>query len=568
MVYDLLQPYPLVLLATAGFSAALAAYVAGFRRRRASRWLVVILVAASIWSLADGLRIAAPTAAEVLFWNQVTYVGAGLIVPATLFFVARFTNRSEWLRPRRAYPVGAISAVMVVLVFTNQWHGLWRPDETVTPGTAPPVLVDELGIVHVAWAVYVLLLVIPLLYVMLARDLRASTGSRLHRQQIGLIMLGIGGPVITSTAYVLDLTAVDLTPMGFTVFGLALTLGISRYRMLDIVPIARDAVVEQVGSGVLVLDQRDRIVDANPEALAIVDESADAVIGASVADVFGDVDAVRETLASVTDEPTTVAVDVAGETRHYQADVSEVRDAGGVRLGRVVIFSDVTGAVRRQEQLEAKTAALERKNQQLDEFASVLSHDLRNPLSIASLRLEQVETDDEAAIESARDALDRIDRMSEQLLTLARAGSEVETTASVDLAEVATRAWQAVQGEHDGECDLHVAEPGTVEGAPQLVVELFENCFRNALEHNDGDVTVTVAALPAAEGPGFVVADDGAGFDGVDRERLFEHGYTTDAGGTGYGLAIVEDIVEAHDWAITASESDDGGARFAIRTTG
>ena len=89
--------------------------------------------------------------------------------------------------------------------------------------------------------------------------------------------------------------------------------------------------------------------------------------------------------------------------------------------------------------------------------------------------------------------------------------------------------------------------------------ELFENLFRNAVAHGS-DVTVTVGDLDG----GFSVADDGPGIPPEDRERVFDHGYSTRGRGTGFGLSIVQEIADAHGWEVAVTESDDGGARFEV----
>jgi signal transduction histidine kinase len=85
----------------------------------------------------------------------------------------------------------------------------------------------------------------------------------------------------------------------------------------------------------------------------------------------------------------------------------------------------------------------------------------------------------------------------------------------------------------------------------------------NSVAHTDGDVTVRVEAL---DGSGFAVADDGPGFGDADTARLFDYGYTTSDGGTGFGLSIVDEVARAHGWTVTATTGDDGGARFEVET--
>jgi PAS domain S-box-containing protein len=499
--------------------------------------LVGILLAAGLWAVADGLRIAAPTEAQVLFWNRITYVGVVSIPPTAVGFVAAYTGRERWLEPARFGPIVAASLVALAAVFTNQWHGLWRAAETVIPGGTPPVLVEELGALHVAWSVYVLLCVMPLITVFLLREYRTAE-SRIFRRQSALILVGLAIPGVTAVLYVADVTAVDWTPIGNVAFGAALTLAITRYRALDIVPIARRTVIESINTGVLVLDSDGRIVDLNPRAAELIDEPRGGLIGERAADLFSGYEAVREAIRNCVDGSRTVAIDGETGTRHYRANFSPVRDAGEHGLGRVVIFNDITEQVKRREELVERTEALERKNEQLDRFASVVSHDLRNPLNVAASRLELARADgDGEHLAAVADAHDRIDRMIDELLTLARAEQDPDGVEPVRLGAVADRAWESVAT--DGATLDLGDELGTVDGNPDLVLELFENLYRNAIEHNDGPVTVTVGRVDRP-GAGFSVADDGDGIDAGSPERVFEHGFTTDGGGTGFGRSIVE----------------------------
>jgi signal transduction histidine kinase len=92
------------------------------------------------------------------------------------------------------------------------------------------------------------------------------------------------------------------------------------------------------------------------------------------------------------------------------------------------------------------------------------------------------------------------------------------------------------------------------------LVQVFENLLQNSADHGGADVTVRVGPLE----DGFYVEDDGPGVPEADRERVFEHGYTTREDGMGYGLSIVRSVVGAHGWDIRVTGSGTGGARFEI----
>ncbi|WP_181684632.1 PAS domain S-box protein [Halorhabdus salina] len=206
------------------------------------------------------------------------------------------------------------------------------------------------------------------------------------------------------------------------------------------------------------------------------------------------------------------------------------------------------------------TTELQRQNERLDEFASVLAHDLRNPLNVAVGRLDHLRSaHDSEHLETVADALDRMDAMIDDVLTLAQGGRTVTDTTAVALSTIAEESWETVETDR---ASLHVDGDVTVQAEQSRLQQLFENLFRNAIEHAGTDVTVTVGALEN----GFFVADDGPGIPTDDRQTVFESGYTTADDGTGFGLAIVREIVQAHDWTITVSESEAGGARFEIMT--
>ena len=267
----------------------------------------------------------------------------------------------------------------------------------------------------------------------------------------------------------------------------------------------------------------------------------------------------------------TVLVDAEGTAMPYEF-VGAVLDDGSDVAGAVTTGRDISERRARQE--------LERQNERLEEFASVVSHDLRNPLTVAegylSLARLDVENDD---LSRVADAHKRMYDLIDDLLTLARAGNAVGDTELVGLESIARQGWASVE---TGQSELRFEGDSTFEADPRRLRELFENLFRNAVEHGtraspagDGGtgeddeaaaescVTVTVGALP----DGFYVEDDGPGIPPEIREGVFESGYTTSEQGTGFGLAIVEDIAEAHGWTVAAVEGSTGGARFEVTIT-
>ncbi|WP_148413784.1 PAS domain-containing sensor histidine kinase [Haloferax sp. KTX1] len=215
---------------------------------------------------------------------------------------------------------------------------------------------------------------------------------------------------------------------------------------------------------------------------------------------------------------------------------------------------------RKRAELEAEERA-----ERLRNLARMLSHDLRNPLSVAAGYVESLLDESVAPdrLERVAGALDRMDHIITDALVLARHDA-VEELSTVDLETRAAAAWEHVD---TGSADLVVADSVEFRADPGLLGHVFENLFRNAVEHgaSDGGLTVTVGVLDgdAAE-TGFYVEDDGVGIAAEARDEVFEAGYTTGEEGTGLGLSIVAQAVRAHDWDVAVTEAESGGARFEI----
>ncbi|MFC7228538.1 response regulator [Salinirubellus salinus] len=210
-----------------------------------------------------------------------------------------------------------------------------------------------------------------------------------------------------------------------------------------------------------------------------------------------------------------------------------------------------------------REAQLRERNERLDEFTRVVSHDLRNPIAVARGHLEIAAEDgagDDPHVAASRRAVDRMATLVDDLLALARRDEAVTDPRPVALRSLAEESWANVE---TGEARLVVEADRTVAVDPGRAKQLLENLARNSVEHAGSAPTVRVGALP----DGFYVEDDGPGIPLDEREDVFVAGYATD-GGTGFGLAIVERIAEAHGWTVAVGESEAGGARFEFTGVG
>jgi len=378
------------------------------------------------------------------------------------------------------------------------------------------------------------------------------------------------------------------TVEGFVVNGRDVTDRIERERVLETVP-----------DGVYVTDSEGRYVEVNDRIEEVTGYDRETLVGSHASmlipdEALGELEAAVADLLRGDDRDRNFAriehpVETAdGETVLVEARLA-LRPTGpdDEFRGTIGIARDVTERIVREWQLE-------RQNERLEEFTEVVSHDLRNPLTVADgyldLARETADPEADAHLERVEASHERMEALISDLLALSRSGKAVQEPVSVTLTKVSQDAWTTTA---TADATLSVDSSTVLRADADRLHQLLENLFRNAVEHGSAnprsqahedavehgstsprsetrgdavehgdDVQVWVGLLE--DDDGFYVADDGPGIPDADRENVFEHGYTTAEEGTGLGLSIVRRIAEAHGWDVRVTESADGGARFEI----
>ncbi|MYL68269.1 PAS domain S-box protein [Halorubrum distributum] len=346
-----------------------------------------------------------------------------------------------------------------------------------------------------------------------------------------------------------------------------------RQRRLERTTARLEALFERSPDMIDIHDEAGEIVDANRAMTREIGYDREELVGMDVWEVDAELDpdeGVRLWNGLEMDET------VRLETTFARADGSTFPAEVHVRRIDVQGEDRFLASSRDISERKAYERRIERENERLDEFASIVSHDLRNPLNVLSgyLRLAR-ETGTDSYFDRCERALDEMERLIEDVLALAKQGEAVGSFERVNLGELAAGysddAFGSANGEDpfggdagdtaDGEAEADSSEvevdaDGEILADPGRVRQLLGNLFRNAVEH--GGDRVFVGDLP----DGFYVEDDGPGVDPDEREKVFESGYTTSETGTGFGLSIVQRIAEAHGWDVAVTEGERGGARF------
>jgi len=244
--------------------------------------------------------------------------------------------------------------------------------------------------------------------------------------------------------------------------------------------------------------------------------------------------------------------------------IAPITDDDGKITGFVAINRDVTAIKEYERELEAQ-------NDRLKQYGETVAHDLRNPLALLDAELTKFEiavddadgtVDAETVGQFCADVgttIERMEALIDDLLAMAEQGQRVLEFESASVESAATEAWAQIEAPS---ATLSI-EDTDVDADPDRLRELLANLFRNAVEHAGENVRLRVTPLDFSAG--FAVEDDGPGIPEAERDDVFERGFTTAEDGTGFGLAIVEQIADAHGWSVSVTESRDGGARFELR---
>jgi len=221
-------------------------------------------------------------------------------------------------------------------------------------------------------------------------------------------------------------------------------------------------------------------------------------------------------------------------------------DEDGEVRGLIGVSRDITERKRAQQELEQKT-------ERLAEFADVVSHDIKNPLTVANGRLElAAATGEDEHVEEVVEALDRADAIVDDALALSRHGDAEIDPEPVSLRAISHGAGHSISAPR---ADISLPPDREIVADRSQLRRLLENLFTNAVQHGSPDASIDVVATD----DGFAVEDDGPGIPSEERERVFETAYTTHEDGTGFGLSIVREITDAHGWSVSVGDSETGG---------
>ncbi|GAB4110662.1 MAG: histidine kinase N-terminal 7TM domain-containing protein [Roseiflexaceae bacterium] len=558
--------------------------VAALRHRQvpAASALAVLMAALTIWSFGSGIENASQDAASKLLWTKIQYIGIVTVPHAWLAFVLHFT-RGQRLRNRSILLFMVEPVTVLVLLWTTEIHKLFYTSiELVDDSVLGSMLQVRYGPAFWFHASYSYLLLLIGFILLLYGFIRAPYS---QRRQLAAVLFAALIPWFGNIIYLSGLSRLDLTPFTFTITGIVCAWSLFRLQLFDLVPVAREQVIESMRDAVLVLNTKNRIVDVNPAMLALLELPRIQVIGQHVSAIFGTQQELLSRYgdaAEVDEEIDITRVD--GRRQWFRMRLTTLTDSADQPSGRVLVLHDITAQKRSEIELRSAMQAAEVASKAKSAFLANMSHELRTPLNaiIGYGELLQRECQDRGET-VFKDDLDRIVQSGQHLLhmiedvldlTMLEAGTLPLRYTTVNLQQILPALIDQLQPQfatqHNQvvlQIDPRLGEMCTDQRQLQRVLTTL---LGNATKFTQsGTIHFHADSLESTD-VRITIRDTGIGFDASQIDTLFapfgqaDGSSTRRHGGMGIGLSMAKQLTHALGGMINATSTPGQGSTFTI----
>lgn len=537
-----------------------------------------MMVLIALWALTYGAELSSQQLPQMLFWIRLEYVGISFLPSAWIVFVIRFVGNERWLNLRNSILIFLVPAVTLVMVWTNPYHHLHYAGLAVDDSGPFPLLAIRPGPWYGINTVY--------FYAMLAWGLmllvvKFKNADAVYKKQNRTIIVAAIIPWIVNLVYLFDFRPfghIDLTPYAFIATSLMISIGLLKFRLFDVVFIARDKVIDALNEGVLVLDAQNRVIDLNPEMRKIL--SGNKVIGMKLAELFTEGE-VEELLSDRQNKTIEISLLTSAGSRVYEVNTTSLAKKDTAYSGTILLFMDVTERNTAELKMRIQTEELAELNKLKDKLFSIVAHDLRSPLITLMdiLNMAKAEELSELEFKSFLPSLSSHTEYTYGLLENLLHWSKSQLTGETvhpelfDLALLTRNNinFYTEKARQKGISLQAEVEEGALVFADKSMIQLvIRNLFNNAIKFCRENGRIRISAVGDDQYTTVCVSDTGVGIPAADMNRLFRLENFTTRGtnneqGTGLGLMLCKEFVEKNSGTIWAESTAGEGSRFYFR---
>ncbi len=544
------------------------------------KWFASLMFFISLWSIAYSFELASSTLEQMLFFIKVEYLGIAFLPAIWVVFVLNFVNKVEWLTKANLSLIFFISIIEFTLVISNNYHKLQYKTVTIDNSDGIPLLSFSPGIVYIIHTVYFYCMLIFGMYLLINTLVK---GYFIYKKQYISIILAALIPWITNLIYIVGYRPfghIDLTPYAFIITSSTIAFSLLRHSLFNLIPIAREKVIENMSEGVIIIDSQYRILDINSVVLKFLNATHNEIIGKNLLEIIDDKALLTEHLQLANGIHFTINT----HNRIFDITANEINPMKGVYKGSLLIFRDITESELAKEKLEKQTKELEELNRLKDKLFSIIAHDLKAPFASLVSMLRIVSDDDishdefKQYLPKLTENVDYTSSLLENLLNWSKSQIDavkivVEPILLKDLVEVEITFFNKLSAEKNIRIINEITNEYLVNADRNTVQLVFRNLFSNAIKFCKSGDSIIVSTQIINDKETVIFKDTGIGMSADKVEKLFGSETFTTLGtdnekGTGLGLLLCKDFLNKTGGKIHVESEVGVGTTFYIQFSG
>lgn len=521
----------------------------------AVKWFSIMMLCISVWSIAYAIELASGNLHQMLLFINFEYIGITFLPSAWIVFVIKFTGKSNWLTPLNYFKIFIFPAIALLLVWTNNLHHLHYQTVSVTTESGLPLLAFQPGIWYHVHTVYFYFMLGWGIF-MLVRSFQK--GYLIYKKQYLAILIAALIPWITNLIYLIGYRPfqhIDLTPYAFIITSAAIAFALIKFSLFDLIPLAREKVIESMNDGVIILDWDKRIIDTNQIVSKFLELRTDNIIGRKLNDIINN-QQVNELLAEGKDNKTFVYFN----SRYFEITYTTIINKNAIQNGTLLVFRDITESKLTEEKLQKQAEQLQKTNALKDKLFTIISHDLRTPLanlvSLLSIVKQGYLSLDElkAVLPSISENVDYTSSLIDNLLNWSKSQIDHESIVK-EIHSIKEILDKEITYLSKNAADKKIQINNLISSDCNLLVDkdmmqiVFRNLISNAIKFCNEFDSISIYSISSNQNAIITVSDTGIGIEEAKLQKLFsEETFTTlgtkDEKGTGVGLHLCKDFIK------------------------
>ena len=547
----------------------------------AVKFFAIMMLSNAIWSLGYGFELASSTIDQVLFFIKIEYLGITMLPFSWFLFCLRFSDREKWYKkPLNMGLLLVVPVSTVLLVWTNEYHHLHYKSYFMDFTGDFPMISLSPGISYRIFTCYFYSLLAIGSFLLISKFRQSDP---IYKRQNYTIIISAMIPWAVNITYLLGfrpLGNLDLTPYAFIATVFMISLGIYRFQLFDILPVAREKVLDLMQDGFVVLDNKKRVIDYNQSFKKYFSRHRN-IIGSHIDDLLlGQSDFIRF-IAEGKSGVVELKLESAEGIRYLEADVRYLNENQINNEATIIKLQDLTNV--RQEAIKSKlqTEELQKLNQLKDRLFSIIAHDVRGPLVNLSeilkmigsnqITLEEFKTLSPSLSKDilyTTDLLENILHWSRSQLKGYGINKEQFDLKGLIVNEISYHLPSANAKKVEIVQDVF---PGEMVYADVLMIQIVvRNLLSNAIKFCYEGCTIQINAVYTTDKMVKLrIEDDGVGMSEEVVKKLFTGENLSTRGtlnekGTGLGLVVCKDFVQRNDGRIEVESIEGAGTKFSI----